>query len=479
LLLLSGVLPTPLLVLWAALLLATLLGRLLWARWAEARPAIEPRRVLNGLALGSLASGCCWAALAWLVPPFDSFATGVYLVALFAGITAGAAALNATHRPTMLAFVVPVLAAVAWRFASSAHPAGLALAGLVVLYAFLLYGAAHSFERTFVDAHLLRLDRERLLSELQQRARALEAASRRSKLAEARLQALADHAPVGIVRFDATGRIVYANRALAQIWSDTEDSDKLQHLRDELGRWRDVTRMVELELNTPSGRKSLIIEPVRLPAESDEPGETILWVRDVTSLTRTLAQLDFLAHHDPLTGVANRARLRERLKAAVAKAQRDARCALLFIDLDGFKSINDRFGHAAGDAVLIEVARRLLRRVRESDLVARLGGDEFAVLLGDLPALADAEQRARELLTVFDQPMSFEGHSHAIAASLGLAVAPDHADTPDALLRAADAACYRAKSRAGTALCSFRPETMVTRLASEDSSADVAKELAE
>lgn len=478
-LLLYGVLSDGLLAGWAAVLLATLIGRLLLGRVAMRLAAAEPSRALRLRAAGSFATGCCWGALALLVPPFGSFATGHHLVALFAGITAGAAALNATHRLTVLAFVVPVLAAVAFRFASDLQPAGVALGGLVVLYAFLLYGAAYSFERTFVDAHRLRIDRERLIRELQHRANELEAASRRSQLAEARLQALADHAPVGIVRFDAMGRIVYANRALAEIWGESEDSRDLRQLRATLERWRDVTSPVELEVSTALGRKSLIIEPVRLPAENGEPGETILWVRDVTSLMRTLAQLDFLAHHDPLTGVANRTRLRERLKAAVAKAQRDARCALLLIDLDDFKSINDRFGHAAGDAVLIEVARRLLRRVRESDLVARLGGDEFAVLLGDLPALEDAETRAHALLAIFDQPITFEGQHHTIAASLGLAVAPDHAQTPDALLRAADAACYRAKSRKGTALCRFRPETAVAQTAIEDSSADVARALAE
>lgn len=477
-LLLHGVLPDGLLAGWTAILFATLIGRLLLGRVAKRLAASGPARALRLGAAGSFATGCCWGALALLVPPFGSFATGHHLVALFAGIGAGAAALNATHRPTVLAFLLPVLMPVAFRFASDLQPAGLALGGLVVLYGVLLAGAARSFERTFVDAHLLRLDRERLLGELRLRAGELEAAARRSQLAEARLQALADHAPVGIVRFDPEGRIVYANPALGKIWGESEDSGELRRLRAELGRCRDATEPVELDLVAPSGRKWLIVEPVRLPAEAGEPGDTILWVRDVTSLTRTMAQLDFLAHHDPLTGVANRTRFRERLGAAVAKAGGEARCALLLIDLDGFKPINDRFGHAAGDAVLVEVARRLLRRVRESDLVARLGGDEFAVLLGDVPSPEQAEKRARELLAVFDRPVPFDGRAHPVAASVGLAVAPDHADTPDALLRAADAACYRAKERAGTALCVFRPGSAVERAAAEDRTTHVARAVA-
>jgi diguanylate cyclase (GGDEF)-like protein len=478
-LLLTGVLPGRLLAGWATILLATLIVRLLLGRVAVRRAAADPARALRLGAAGSFATGCCWAALALLAPPFGSFATGHHLVALFAGISAGAAALNATHRPTVLAFLVPLLAAVAFRYASALDPPGLALAGLVVLYGFLLAGAARSFERSFVDAHRLRLDRERLIGELRQQAARLEAASRRSQLAEARLQALADHAPVGIVRFDPEGRIVYANGALGKIWGESANGGELRLLGAMLGRCREATEPVELDLETPSGRKWLIVEPVRLPAAAGETGDTILWVRDVTSLTRTMAQLDFLAHHDALTGVANRTRFRERLATALAGAGRGTRCALLLIDLDGFKPINDRFGHAAGDAVLVEVARRLLRRVRESDLVARLGGDEFAVLLGDVPSPEQAESRARELLAVFDSPVPFDGRAHPIAASLGLAVAPDHADTPDALLRAADAACYRAKERPGTALCVFRPGSAVERAAAEDRTTRVARAVAE
>ncbi|HEX9390691.1 MAG TPA: diguanylate cyclase [Usitatibacteraceae bacterium] len=157
--------------------------------------------------------------------------------------------------------------------------------------------------------------------------------------------------------------------------------------------------------------------------------------------------LSHQATHDGLTGLANRAHFREHLARALS-AQKDNRAmvGVLYLDYDHFKSINDRLGHAVGDKLLIEVARRLSSIVRRSDLVARLGGDEFAVLLAPLLSIAHATNIAEKIVTAMRDPIavsteeSFNG-----SVSVGVAVAPEHATTLEQLLLAADGAMYQAK----------------------------------
>lgn len=160
-------------------------------------------------------------------------------------------------------------------------------------------------------------------------------------------------------------------------------------------------------------------------------------------------QSGWLAAHDPLTGLANRAALMEQLHGWLgATHDASARLAVLFVDLDGFKQVNDRQGHLVGDEVLRVVARRLQRCVRERDLVARLGGDEFAILLmldgGDAGAVARVVAAVQEACA---QPIVEQGHSLTLGASVGVALAPDEGREAQQLLQLADARMYEAKAR--------------------------------
>ena len=157
--------------------------------------------------------------------------------------------------------------------------------------------------------------------------------------------------------------------------------------------------------------------------------------------------LTWLAMHDNLTGLSNRAAFLQGLNHALLQAP-SQRKAVLYLDNDGFKQINDRLGHAAGDTLLVEVARRLRGAVRESDLVARLGGDEFAVLLSTLGSPSDATRVAVKILELMKQPLTLNGQLVTPGVSIGIAMFPDHADNANELLKAADHAMYQAK-RAG------------------------------
>ena len=166
-----------------------------------------------------------------------------------------------------------------------------------------------------------------------------------------------------------------------------------------------------------------------------------------------VAELTRQAYHDALTGLANRSHLLDRAETEVAAASAAGeRLALLLIDLDGFKSVNDTVGHHAGDALLQAVGRRLQRAVRHHDLVARLGGDEFAVLLTRDPDPEAAEAIARRLHERLCAPFTVDGTRVTVGASIGIAHFPDQAGDMGALMRGSDAAMYRAKRHGGGVL---------------------------
>jgi diguanylate cyclase (GGDEF)-like protein len=159
-------------------------------------------------------------------------------------------------------------------------------------------------------------------------------------------------------------------------------------------------------------------------------------------------ELRLMAQQDPLTSLPNRALFGDRLKNQLAWARRhDGRFALIFLDLDNFKIINDTHGHGVGDVILIEVAQRLKAAVRTSDTVGRLGGDEFVVLMPELTVPADAMGLAEKIRLALREPILFEGREMCISCSLGIAVYPDDGTDETTLVRNADHAMYRAKER--------------------------------
>jgi diguanylate cyclase (GGDEF)-like protein len=163
---------------------------------------------------------------------------------------------------------------------------------------------------------------------------------------------------------------------------------------------------------------------------------------------RTKAQLRYDARHDPLTGLPNRGYFRERLARAVERARigPDHRYAVLFLDLDRFKVVNDTLGHAAGDALLVEVARRLEASVRPGDMVARLGGDEFAILLHDIARVRDAKAVVGRVQERLREPVVFGEREFPATASVGIALGSGAYNHPDEIVRDADTAMYRAKA---------------------------------
>lgn len=182
---------------------------------------------------------------------------------------------------------------------------------------------------------------------------------------------------------------------------------------------------------------------------SDSAGKVTHYIgtfSDISVSKQQQAQLEHLAHYDALTGLPNRALLSDRMAQALSQARRtQALVAVGYLDLDGFKAINDEFGHDAGDALLIEVARRLTETLRAADTVARLGGDEFVLLLLGAASVKECEMAARRVLAALAEPIKVKGHERCVSGSLGITLFPFDNSDADTLLRHADQAMYLAK----------------------------------
>jgi diguanylate cyclase (GGDEF)-like protein/PAS domain S-box-containing protein len=196
----------------------------------------------------------------------------------------------------------------------------------------------------------------------------------------------------------------------------------------------------------PGGGRWLYFTAAPLHGSGGQLIGAVETLQDISDQKRYEKMLELQARHDPLTGLPNRLVIEDRLELALRQAERDKRLlAVLFIDLDNFKPVNDRFGHVAGDVLLTELAARLRQAVRAVDTVARFGGDEFVVLLSAPETEESVRQVATRLIEMINQPVEAAGHSLQVGCSIGIALFPHDGEDVPTLLRHADAAMYRAK----------------------------------
>lgn len=265
----------------------------------------------------------------------------------------------------------------------------------------------------------------------------------------------------GILITDADSNIISANNAFTDITGYTEneivgkkpgilssgkhDHDFYQRMWSGLkkdGTW--VGEVINRHKNN-----NLYHEWLRISAVKDSDGNTINYVAmisDITEKKELEHRLKNLAHRDTLTGLRNRYAFEEDLKKITLHAQtHNLKFALLYLDLDKFKPINDNFGHAAGDAVLQIVAQRLMNQVRGMDKIARIGGDEFTVILNNIERREDAEKITAEIAESIEQPIHYKDNTFSISVSIGVVIFPDDADDMTTLISRADKAMYTIK----------------------------------
>ena len=198
------------------------------------------------------------------------------------------------------------------------------------------------------------------------------------------------------------------------------------------------------------GKKPIDVS-VTISAVKDSDGNIIgvsRIARDITERKESQKHIEYLAHYDPLTGLPNRALLADRMKTAIGNARRySSQLAVLFMDLDRFKPINDSLGHEIGDKLLKTVAERMRSTVRETDTVSRLGGDEFVILLSRIHVASDAARVAEKIIAALSQPYHIGQHELLLTASVGISIYPDSGKDASSLLRSADEAMYSAKGQ--------------------------------
>ncbi|MBV9740223.1 MAG: EAL domain-containing protein [Hyphomicrobiales bacterium] len=269
--------------------------------------------------------------------------------------------------------------------------------------------------------------------------------------------------PLGLMMFDADHSLVVANNRIHGLFGASPDTSRrgasVKALLDESARAQrvaeaDVQRLttgfeerLSRRVETPLTATTEDGRSLSFTFEAMNGGGSVVLIEDVTERRAAEAAIRHLARYDPLTKLPNRTHFREEImRVLVQTHERRERCAILFIDLDQFKQVNDTLGHSQGDELLCAVADRLRTVVRDSDLVARLGGDEFVIVQSPMRRSDQATSLAKRIVSLLNDTFDVDGHQVIIGASVGIAIAPRDGIDADTLLKNADMALYRAKA---------------------------------
>jgi diguanylate cyclase (GGDEF)-like protein/PAS domain S-box-containing protein len=440
-----------------------------WRRWRRGGDAWNRAslRALQRATLNAAVLAALWAAVLLVLFSAADGPHQLLLVAIGTGmICAGGFALATTPMAGTTWVVVLGSSTTAALFRAK-FPLALPMSGLLLIYSAIVIASVWATARLFGA---------RLMAEAE--------AGRQNEVISLLLRDFEENASDVLWEIDLAGRLCHVSPRIEHLFGmpaeTLQKKPVLYWLRRMVPADREaVAQLTALrrQLANPQGFRDMPLATARrgeprwwqISAKplTDATGRCIGWRgvgTDVTDAHHANRQLSWLAHFDPLTGVANRHQLRSRLAELLAIPEADEACgfALLCLDLDHFKNINDTLGHATGDALLQEVAKRLSANTRRSDTVARLGGDEFAVILHPLVSKADLQAMAARLLSGLAKPCEVQGARIAIRASIGIVLAPDDAVDIDTLLSFGDLALYAAKTAGRGEFRFFTPELSAT-----------------
>jgi len=489
----------PLLFAWFAAISAITVGRyalyrlFVAAQCSDADFATWEARFLAGTVL----SGLCWAILALaLLPDGSHLEQRLSVVMLVSLLITGAIGYYAPHPYAFKVTVLLGLVPFAMALGLSGEQHQLFLSGALLILAGVLPYVHEKLHQALLDSLTVRRAKAILSSELVvERNRLRQAnnaladamvdclkAQQQELLAAQKLRMHVERTPLAVIEWDAGHRVTTWNPAAEAIFGFPA-REAVGRTAEELmvpesgaealrAMWRQLAdtqggNKVALG-NVTRGRRSIHCEWYNTPLV-DPTGKTVGYaslVQDVTERVTTERTIHYMAHHDALTGLPNRRLMQDRLQQAIVQAKRSHRhVAVLFLDLDRFKLVNDTLGHDAGNAILTEVSRRLVGCVRAADTVSREGGDEFVVVLPDLERPDNARIVADKILRELARPVTWDGQEIRVTTSIGISHFPNDSMELAHLLKHADSAMYEAKDAGRNAVRFFTsdPNQLLTR----------------
>jgi diguanylate cyclase (GGDEF)-like protein/PAS domain S-box-containing protein len=411
--------------------------------------------------IGTGLAGITWGSTAVFLFPMESIDHQEFVICMLAGMSAGGVAVLSWRLEACLVFLLPTLLPLAIQFfILQDNELHIALGTMTLIFLGGMLSTAWAMHQSILTSLNLRFDNRELLAEVAKRQQVEESLFQEKERLQITFASLGE----GVVITNADATIEYLNPMAERLsgWSSDEASRRLINevfcSHDEQTDQVITTAVDECLQRAASFQKQAVlvardgqrylIDEIATPLRDryDKVIGAVAIYRDVTK-TRTLtAQLFQQANYDSLTQLPNRNLLKDRLTHAIAHAQRThQQIAVLFLDLDRFKTVNDSLGHTAGDVLLKTVAMRLQACLRGVDTVARLGGDEFVIMLENLPHEKLAVTVARKILKALKTPFLLEGHEFVITASIGITLFPRDGEDVDTLLKHADTAMYWAK----------------------------------
>ena len=407
------------------------------------------RRWERWYAVGALAEGACFGSMCFVGLVFtDDPLCHLLLAASAAGFTTGVTARNSSRPWIAISMMSLILLPMAAGFALRAGVIYMALLGFTLLY----------YLATIELARYLGANRLRLLLATGEKAELARSLAEQNFRFDSALANMSH----GLCMFDSAHRLVVWNKRFCEIYKVAPEAlspgitiRNLIELIAARGNFPDQTVnniVSEIEARMESGaltHSRRLLPDGRVIALSYQPvigGGTVAIFEDVTEREKAEERARFLATHDDLTGLPNRSVFGEAVNDAVKAGHRYGHMfAVMFMDLDRFKNINDTLGHAAGDVLLIETAKRLKECVRKSDVIARIGGDEFVIMLREVSDQSQVATAARKILAAVVEPVTVHGHECRITASIGISMYPADALDEESLIKNVDAAMYLAK----------------------------------
>lgn len=482
--------PRPQLFAWLTFISMLTIARYgLYKAYMSVKPGVaQAPRWGNWFVVGTGLMGFGWAVVGTLLFPFGNLFNEMSVIMLVALLTTGALAEHAPYRPAFISYVVPALVPLAIQLLLL-RDHNHVLLGLVLLSLVGLLLFIHSRANAgVIDALTTRFRNLSLASNLETERQqsheaiiALEAetmgrlrAESQALVANRKLLLHLQHSPLGAADLDMNFCVTNWNKAAETIFGYRRD-EMLGHHAAELvaadGRaamkalWENLAAHPDgthaTANNVTKDGRTIVCDWFAAPiydANHKMAGVTAI-INDITQRTYADKVTHYQANHDSLTGLPNRRMMQERLAQSIAQAKRAQRhVAVLYVDLDRFKLINDTLGHEAGDYVLRTVAQRLTDAVREEDTVSREGGDEFIVTLPNLENPDHARIVAGKILKALAAPFEIGEHSFNISASIGVSFFPDNAEDAATLMRHADTAMYKAKEAGRNTMRFFSQE---------------------